>query len=220
MWRKDLNGPRQLRKSRRRRRQYLTVGVDMSGATGADFNFPAATASNPGPAAVTSRRVDRKKFRLTPRTRGRGDCVRGDFAVHRSDCHEASMVGSCASSLIWPVPNWVTATFASATPALDKITRSNATFPGDRPITPTRSAISFIFGAVCFLELLPGRSDGDHSTTKLLRTIATVSALAGMSKSARATAKSALEARSRARLSIAPVLAEPAWQSGRLRQKL
>jgi hypothetical protein len=73
------------------------------------------------------------------------------------------------------------------------MSRSNAAFAGVRPITPTlcpaRSAISLIFGVGFLLELLPASPEGDHSTTKFLRTIATVCASAGISRSPRPTLK-------------------------------
>ena len=88
------------------------------------------------------------------------------------------------------------------------MTRSNTAFAGVRPITPTlcsaRSAISLIFGAGFLLERLPASPEGDHSTTKSLRTMATVCASAGISRSPRPTARSALPAPSRARASTAP----------------
>ena len=62
------------------------------------------------------------------------------------------------------------------------MTRSNATLAGVRPITPTlwpaRSAISLIFAAGFLRELLPASPEGDHSTTKFLRNVATVCASA------------------------------------------
>ena len=82
---------------------------------------------------------------------------------------------------------------------------SNATFAVVRPITPTlcpaRSLISLIFGASLLLSASP---EVAHSATKFLRTMATVCASVGISRSPRPIARSALAAPSRSRASTAP----------------
>ena len=120
----------------------------------------------------------------------------------------ASRDESRASSSIWFMPNCVSPTLSASTPEALRMTLSNATFAGVRPITPTlcpaRSAICWTFGAGFLLELLSASPEGAHRTTTFLRTMATVCASAGISRSPRATARSALPAPSRARASTAP----------------
>src|SRR5260370_1131154 len=103
--------------------------------------------------------------------RGAGAMASGVFLLWGGrTAMNASRAGSRASSSVWSVANCVTATRSGATPDPSRITRSNATFAGVRPITPTlcpaRSAISLIFGAGCLLEPLPASPEGDHRTTK------------------------------------------------------
>ena len=122
---------------------------------------------------------------------------------------KASIAGSRAISAIWLVANWVIATLSGLTPDSVRITRSRVTLVLVRPMTPTRCparspSLLDLRRRLLFRIPWPAGRQRAHSTTTFLRRMATDWALAGRSRSPRATARSAFLAASSAMLSIAP----------------
>jgi hypothetical protein len=100
---------------------------------------------------------DREKLRFASRPGRRGNGVKGDFAVERTDCHKC-IEGRVARQLLNLVRTKL---------HYRDLVRLHA-----RGAQDARSLISF--GAGFLLELLPASPEDDHSTTKFLRTMATV----------------------------------------------
>ena len=121
----------------------------------------------------------------------------------------ALRVGSRASSSIWSVPNCVNRDLARlhAGGAQDEPQqRGVRRRPTDHAdLVPCEIRDFLDFRARPFVwRSCRASPEGDHSTTKFLRTMATVCASVGISRSPRPTASSALPAPRRARASTAP----------------